>query len=843
MKHLCYVYIKEYKCLKDIDFILDSHYNYNFSNENNELTITKNEDFPSDFWGPNIYSVAAIIGNNGTGKSTAMSFLLDFLVEGSACQSVNGVIVYEQRGELYFYGNTTTVTFDGKRLKPTISSIGLKDSKWKIPCLYHSGHFSPYINNDPRNSHLSGSYFASDNVRLVEDLQDDSDEDVLPMHLPLLQYLNRHVAQNNYRICMMLANKELFELFNRNRFNIWPRYVVISINQSGKTAIENSIRNEKIKKVKLMEGELSSYEVTSYNTQVNEGVEDYKKQMEYDKRADIHTSSYRDAKMYYAQGDYEKALVCFGKALSEYKGDAFGSLAIYINMTGAYYAMKDYVKALDCCKKALTICYSGSSIYSSDMAITLCTVAKVYYAMEDYETALGYYTNALTYVSNDFDRATMYSNIARVYYRMDDVEKALKNYEKALNFKKRVLGEEHTDTIALSNNIARLYSAMGDYDNALKFQSKTRAESGYSTTDKNDNVITVPPFKPVFSNPSKDHFLSQLIYYNLLNIINDKWGWRNGFDIVNDWQDRINGTDPILEQFDGFINEIPNREKKKSLRSLYEMLVEIQSLTKFHNKGKRFLYIDCKTNNNNLMELGEKILSNKSYLTSKYFDFSYAHTLDSETILSSGEQELLNLFSRLYDAIVLRPNKYFNLQMPSLLMLDEAEIGFHPDWQRKYLKLVIDFIGALKSINTKMPEFQIIISTHSPILLSDIPLCCTNYLKQNEGQTVKVNSDEIGETFAENVFQLYRRSFFMNEGLVGEFARDKINKLKDRIEAEEKDSVLNEIKMIGDDAIREFLMEKYLQKHPKNESLNDKIIKYYKGRIKQLEEQKNNKNE
>ena len=40
--------------------------------------------------------------------------------------------------------------------------------------------------------------------------------------------------------------------------------------------------------------------------------------------------------------------------------------------------------------------------------------------------------------------------------------------------------------------------------------------------------------------------------------------------------------------------------------------------------------------------------------------------------------------------------------------------------------------------------------------------------------------------------------------------------------------------MIGDNRIREFLMEKYREKHFDEKSLNDEIIKYYQDIIEQL---------
>lgn len=74
----------------------------------------------------------------------------------------------------------------------------------------------------------------------------------------------------------------------------------------------------------------------------------------------------------------------------------------------------------------------------------------------------------------------------------------------------------------------------------------------------------------------------------------------------------------------------------------------------------------------------------------------------------------------------------------------------------------------------------------------------------------------------------------MNDGLIGEFAQEKIKKLFNRIDNGETIGIVNEIKMIGDNRIREFLMEKYREKHFDEKSLSDEIIKYYQDIIEQL---------
>ena len=77
-------------------------------------------------------------------------------------------------------------------------------------------------------------------------------------------------------------------------------------------------------------------------------------------------------------------------------------------------------------------------------------------------------------------------------------------------------------------------------------------------------------------------------------------------------------------------------------------------------------------------------------------------------------------------------------------------------------------------------------------------------------------------------------SFFMEDGLVGEFARKKIKELEKRIDKGETKGVIDEINMIGDIGIREYLLEKYYKEHPDDKSLNEDIIRYYENRIAQL---------
>jgi len=99
-----------------------------------------------------------------------------------------------------------------------------------------------------------------------------------------------------------------------------------------------------------------------------------------------------------------------------------------------------------------------------------------------------------------------------------------------------------------------------------------------------------------------------------------------------------------------------------------------------------------------------------------------------------------------------------------IVLLDEIDIGFHPDWQKRTIKYIIDFLELIPD-----KQFHLIFTTHSPFLLSDIP-------KEN---IVFLNNElAIKQTFGANIHTLLSNSFFIKDGLMGEFAKGKINEIK-----------------------------------------------------------------
>lgn len=192
--------------------------------------------------------------------------------------------------------------------------------------------------------------------------------------------------------------------------------------------------------------------------------------------------------------------------------------------------------------------------------------------------------------------------------------------------------------------------------------------------------------------------------------------------------------------------------------------------------------------------------------------------------LSSGENLLLNLFGKLLHLLKKDSKGYYLSQgsypdLPvknAVVMLDEAEVSFHPEWQRRYFKAFLNFIKW--DICRHGTHVQLIIATHSPIILSDIPKQNTVFLKyDNEAKKTICVKEE--ETFAANIFSLYNNAFFMGESEIGAFAERKlcrlvraIHKLFDTPDVpseEKKKNLLRQISIIGDPYIRHKFEKEY----------------------------------
>lgn len=99
------------------------------------------------------------------------------------------------------------------------------------------------------------------------------------------------------------------------------------------------------------------------------------------------------------------------------------------------------------------------------------------------------------------------------------------------------------------------------------------------------------------------------------------------------------------------------------------------------------------------------------------------------------------------------------------VMLDEVELYFHPDLQRRFVSLLLD---AMKSLDLKgVNGINVTLITHSPFVLSDIPVENILSLSRSKDEVME------GDTFAANIHDLFNNTFILPY-TIGELARKEI---------------------------------------------------------------------
>ena len=147
--------------------------------------------------------------------------------------------------------------------------------------------------------------------------------------------------------------------------------------------------------------------------------------------------------------------------------------------------------------------------------------------------------------------------------------------------------------------------------------------------------------------------------------------------------------------------------------------------------------------------------------------------------LSSGENSLLTMYARLehgYENYILNFEDFIGVRNTDtnkiVLMLDECDAWMHPQWQKKIVNNLLSYIPRV----FKGMEIQLIFTSHSPLLLSDLLMQNVIFLKRN-GQRNGIVSElnDHKETFASNIYTLLSDSFFVSGGFVGDFSKSKID--------------------------------------------------------------------
>lgn len=186
--------------------------------------------------------------------------------------------------------------------------------------------------------------------------------------------------------------------------------------------------------------------------------------------------------------------------------------------------------------------------------------------------------------------------------------------------------------------------------------------------------------------------------------------------------------------------------------------------------------------------------------------------------LSSGEKQLLNNFGALIyhlrnlDSVQEDGRRYESVN----IILEEIELYFHPEYQRIVVKTLLDKLYAIAFKHIK--RINIVFVTHSPFILSDIPLCNVLFLKGGRPALDTMQEN----TFGANIHGMLRNGFFLPSLPMGEFAHEKINNLFERLNGykldvrsrEQAEWFYSNIMRVGEPYLREQLMRLYYMHYP-----------------------------
>lgn len=286
----------------------------------------------------------------------------------------------------------------------------------------------------------------------------------------------------------------------------------------------------------------------------------------------------------------------------------------------------------------------------------------------------------------------------------------------------------------------------------------------------------------------------------------------------------------VLELFEfiyGLVEDIKDEESisNKSFNASYENLERIRSLQK---------------------EIITHLSRNYYYKKTRVSEFLAFKSTDRK--LSSGENALLNFYSVLYE---------FTQQIDGdeiydeyILLLDEADLGYHPEWKKRFVNSIVKSLPSFFGFPDKHAKIQIVFSTHDPLTLSDMPKQNVVFLNKDSNGLTTISSQN-KETFGANIHDLLADSFFIEDGFIGDFAKEKIQDLIKYLIFDEElgvsdtnirnstpwdpVSALRLIQIVGEPVVKERLLSLYELKFPQeNRESLEKQIKDLQRKLSKL---------
>lgn len=196
-----------------------------------------------------------------------------------------------------------------------------------------------------------------------------------------------------------------------------------------------------------------------------------------------------------------------------------------------------------------------------------------------------------------------------------------------------------------------------------------------------------------------------------------------------------------------------------------------------------------------------------------------------ETLSSGEKQQAFVVSSILYhlgniESVFQDNNKNRIAYSNVCIILEEIELYFHPQFQKNLIKYILDGIKQMSFAHIK--GIQLMIVTHSPFVLSDIPT--SNILALEDGMQSKTKL----QTFGANIYDMLNTSFFLHNSTIGDFAQWLIGRIILILKVYENPQYGINMLNGGNEKneVDEEFMDKYLVAQENSKSWNMETIKH-----------------
>lgn len=229
----------------------------------------------------------------------------------------------------------------------------------------------------------------------------------------------------------------------------------------------------------------------------------------------------------------------------------------------------------------------------------------------------------------------------------------------------------------------------------------------------------------------------------------------------------------LLKLLDTYIqneSKLANIDNKNS----FENYLEIVDGNLFVAKRKNMIPLsDIKEYTSDIIKRNTDImnfLNNLGVFEINYYNYRNESQYSFKE-LSTGEQRLLKFFA---DFVAM-------LDETNIFIMDEMDLSYHPEWQREFINILVDCVNNISRVSNH--KINIIYTTHSPIILSDMTKYSVVLLKKNPKTNFIDTKEADIKTFGTNIHSLYSHPFFM-KSTIGEFVEKKIKETIEYLQCE-----------------------------------------------------------